>query len=131
MELFYHATREIEPPRAARRLGAPTGGRNCEACGKDLSDAEAPRPGTYALAFCRECRERVDRSAVQVHFCDSCHVSVPQDEVQQGTALTRDGRLHCRGCRRRTRTALWTRALVVVAVLLVAASIGLVIALAL
>lgn len=129
MELFYHATREIEPPRAARRLGAPVGGRHCEACGKELSDAEAPRPGRYALAFCRECRERVDRSAVQVHFCDACHVSVPLSEVQQGVALSREGRIHCERCRRRERMGRWLRLLVVAAVLLLAAVLGLLLAL--
>ena len=99
MQLFYHGTRDIELPTAARRAPAPSASRQCEACGRRLTDADASETGAQGLALCGECRGRLDRSAIQIHFCDACGVSVPLVAVQEGAALTADGRILCAACR--------------------------------
>lgn len=99
MQLFYHGTRDIELPTAARRAPAPSASRHCEACGKALSAEDASETGAQGLAFCAECRGRLDRSAIQIHFCDACGISVPLGAVQGGSALTADGRILCPACR--------------------------------
>jgi hypothetical protein len=99
MDLFYHASRDIELPRAAPRPRAEGAARACEACGRELEAAEPSEGGTYGLAFCTQCRARLDRSAIQIHFCDGCGVSVPLYAVEQGTALLGDGRILCLKCR--------------------------------
>ena len=99
MQLFYHGTRDIELPTAARRAPAPGVSRHCEACGKALSAEDASELGAQGLAFCAECRGRLDRSAIQIHFCDACGISVPLGTVQGGSALTADGRILCPACR--------------------------------
>ena len=98
MQLFYHGKRDIELPAATRRGPPPRASRQCEACGRKLSDAEASEGG-QGLAFCGDCRSRLDRSAIQIHFCDACGVSVPLDAVQAGAAITPDGRILCLACR--------------------------------
>jgi hypothetical protein len=98
MQLFYHGTRDIELPAATRRGPPPRASRQCEACGRRLTDADASEGG-HGLAFCVDCRNRLDRSAIQIHFCDACGVSVPIDAVQAGAALSADGRILCLTCR--------------------------------
>jgi len=73
--------------------------RACEACGHELEAGEPSEGGTFGLAFCADCRARLDRSAIQIHFCDGCGVSVPLYAVEQGTAITGDGRILCLKCR--------------------------------
>lgn len=51
------------------------------------------------LAFCAACRAQLDRSAVQIHFCDGCGESIPIRAVEEGLALTGDGRILCHKCR--------------------------------
>jgi len=99
MQLFYHSTRDIELPTASRRAPALAVSRRCEACGRGLTDRESSETGAHGLAFCDDCRHRLDRSAIQIHFCDACGVSVPLVAVQQGAALTPDGRILCLACR--------------------------------
>jgi hypothetical protein len=99
MQLFYHGTRDIELPAASRAGPAPLASRRCEACGRALTDQEASQTGAQGLRFCAECRGRLDRSAIQIHFCDACGVSVPLVAVQEGSALTPDGRILCAACR--------------------------------
>jgi len=99
MDLFYHASRDIELPRTSRRAAAERAVRACEACGHELEPGEPSEGGTFGLAFCADCRARLDRSAIQIHFCDGCGVSVPLYAVEQGTALTGDGRILCLKCR--------------------------------
>ena len=99
MDLFYHASRDIELPRTSRRPAAERAVRACEACGHELEPGEPSEGGTFGLAFCAECRARLDRSAIQIHFCDGCGVSVPLYAVEQGTAITGDGRILCLKCR--------------------------------
>jgi hypothetical protein len=41
----------------------------------------------------------MDRSAIQIHFCDVCGVSVPLADVEVGRALSADGRILCPSCR--------------------------------
>lgn len=99
MDLFYHASRDIELPRTSRRAAAERAVRACEACGHELEAGEPSEGGTFGLAFCADCRARLDRSAIQIHFCDGCGVSVPLYAVEQGTAITGDGRILCLKCR--------------------------------
>ena len=99
MDLFYHASRDIELPRSSRRAAAERSARACEACGHELEPGEPSEGGTFGLAFCAECRARLDRSAIQIHFCDGCGVSVPIQAVEEGSALTGDGRILCAKCR--------------------------------
>jgi hypothetical protein len=99
MDLFYHASRDIELPRSTRRSAADRAARACEACGHELESGEPSEGGTFGLAFCADCRARLDRSAIQIHFCDGCGVSVPIHAVEEGSALTGDGRILCLKCR--------------------------------
>jgi hypothetical protein len=99
MDLFYHASRDIELPRSSRRAAAERAVRACEACGNLLEQGEPSEGGTVGLAFCAACRDRLDRSAIQIHFCDGCGVSIPLRAVEEGSALTVDGRLLCAKCR--------------------------------
>jgi hypothetical protein len=99
MQLFYHGTRDIELPGAGRRGPPPAASRQCETCGRALSESEASNGGAQALALCGECRRRMDRSAIQIHFCDACGVSVPLEDVEEGRALAADGRILCPACR--------------------------------
>ena len=108
MELFYHVSRDIELPRAGRRMSLQVGSRACEACGAELEFDEPSEGGTYGLSFCAGCRDRLDRSAIQIHFCDGCGVSVPLYAVEEGDALAGDGRILCLRCRTPSRSArLW------------------------
>ena len=84
MDLFYHVSRDIELPRTGRRVGFQMGTRACEACGEELEANEPSEGGTYGLSFCASCRDRLDRSAIQIHFCDGCGVSVPLYAVEEG-----------------------------------------------
>jgi len=122
MDLFYHVSRDIELPRAARRVAFQMGTRACEACGEELEANEPSEGGTYGLSFCTGCRDRLDRSAIQIHFCDGCGVSVPLYSVEEGDALAGDGRILCLRCRtpRRSRR-LW---LVLAVTALVALAVG-------
>jgi hypothetical protein len=99
MDLFYHAARDIELPRATRRHATQEVVRACEACGRQLEPGEPSEGGTMGLAFCAVCRARHDRSAIQIHFCDGCGVSVPLQAVEEGSALAGDGRILCQRCR--------------------------------
>ena len=99
MQLFYHGTRDIELPTAGRRLDPAAAARHCEACGRTLADSDASEGSANGLAFCADCRRRVDRSAIQIHFCDACGVSVPLEDVEEGNALAPDGRILCAACR--------------------------------
>jgi hypothetical protein len=99
MDLFYHASRDIELPRTTRGAATPRAVRACEACGHELEAGEPSEGGTFGLAFCADCRARLDRSAIQIHFCDGCGVSVPMYAVEEGSALTGDGRILCLKCR--------------------------------
>lgn len=99
MDLFYHASRDIELPRSWRRSAAERQVRACEACGHELEPGEPSEGGAFGLAFCADCRAKLDRSAVQIHFCDGCGVSVPTQAVEAGSALTADGRILCDACR--------------------------------
>ena len=99
MDLFYHASRDIELPRSSRRSSGERAVRACEACGHELEAGEPSEGGTFGLAFCADCRARLDRSAIQIHFCDGCGVSVPINAVEEGSALTGDGRILCQKCR--------------------------------
>ncbi len=99
MELFYHASRDIELPRTGCRLAFHVGARACEACGAELEAGARSEGGTYGLTFCADCRDRLDRSAIQIHFCDDCGVSVPLYAVEEGAALAGDGRILCLRCR--------------------------------
>jgi hypothetical protein len=99
MDLFYHASRDIELPRASRGSAVERSVRACEACGHELEPGEPSEGGTFGLAFCADCRARLDRSAIQIHFCDGCGVSVPMYAVEEGSALTGDGRILCLKCR--------------------------------
>ncbi len=109
MELFYHASRDIELPRSGRRVRFQPGPRACEACGAQLEGGEPSEGGTYGLSFCNECRDSLDRSAIQIHFCDGCGVSIPLYAVEGGAALAGDGRILCLPCRapERPRQTLW------------------------
>jgi len=99
MDLFYHASRDIELPRSSRRSSAERSVRACEACGHELEPGEPSEGGALGLAFCAACRAQLDRSAVQIHFCDGCGVSVPIQAVEEGAALNGDGRILCVKCR--------------------------------
>jgi len=99
MDLFYHVSRDIELPRSTRRTARDRAVRACEACGHELEPGEPSEGGTFGLAFCADCRARLDRSAIQVHFCDGCGASVPIYAVEEGSALTGDGRILCLKCR--------------------------------
>lgn len=99
MDLFYHTSRDIELPRATRRTAVEGSVRACEACGAELEPGDPSEGGTFGLAFCATCRARLDRSAIQIHFCDGCGVSVPIYAVEEGSALTGDGRILCLKCR--------------------------------
>ncbi len=108
MELFYHVTRDIELPRTGRRVALQPGPRACEACGKELRTDEPSEGGTYGLSFCTACRDRLDRSAIQIHFCDGCGVSIPLYAVEAGAALAGDGRILCVRCRTPARRSrMW------------------------
>ncbi len=112
MELFYHVSRDLELPRSTRRLPADQAARACEACGRPVAFGGEPSEGggTYGLVFCPECRTRLDRSAIQIHFCDGCGVSVPLYAVEGGAALAGDGRILCLKCRAprpRSRRIVW------------------------
>lgn len=109
MDLFYHASRDIELPRSGQRAPFQPGPRACEACGAQLEGGEPSEGGTYGLAFCAGCRDRLDRSAIQIHFCDGCGVSIPLYAVEGGAALAGDGRILCLRCRapERTRRPIW------------------------
>src|SRR6185295_4611781 len=85
--------------RSSRRTTADRAMRACEACGHELEAGEPSEGGTFGLAFCADCRARLDRSAIQIHFCDGCGVSVPMYAVEEGSALTGDGRILCLKCR--------------------------------
>jgi hypothetical protein len=126
MDLFYHASRDIELPRSSRRSAAERSVRACEACGNELEPGEPSEGGAFGLAFCAACRAQLDRSAVQIHFCDGCGVSVPIQAVEEGSALTGDGRILCARCRaprprRANRTLLAVVALAALAAGVVAA----------
>jgi hypothetical protein len=109
MDLFYHASRDIELPRTGRRVAFQLGARACEACGEELEADEPSEGGTYGLSFCAGCRDRLDRSAIQIHFCDGCGVSVPLYAVEEGDALAGDGRILCVRCRTPHRNRrMWT-----------------------
>lgn len=127
MELFYHVGRDIELPRAGRRVAFQPGPRACEACGAELEAGARSEGGTYGLAFCADCRDRLDRSAIQIHFCDACGVSIPLYSVEEGAALAGDGRILCLRCRTpsRRRSVGW----VLLITALVAAAVGAVVAL--
>jgi hypothetical protein len=99
MDLFYHASRDIELPRSTRRSAAERGVRSCEACGHELEPGDPSEGGTIGLAFCADCRARLDRSAIQIHFCDGCGESVPISAVEEGSAITGEGRILCAKCR--------------------------------
>jgi hypothetical protein len=71
----------------------------CEACGAELEAGARSEGGTYGLSFCADCRDRLDRSAIQIHFCDSCGGSIPLYAVEEGAALVGDGRILCLRCR--------------------------------
>jgi hypothetical protein len=103
MELFYHVSRDIELPRTGRRVTFHAGTRACEACGAELEIGARSEGGTYGLSFCADCRDRLDRSAIQIHFCDGCGVSIPLYAVEEGAALAGDGRILCLRCRTPTR----------------------------
>jgi len=121
MDLFYHVSRDIELPRTGRRIGFQIVARACEACGEELAANEPSVGGTYGLSFCAGCRERLDRSAIQIHFCDGCGVSVPLYAVEEGEALAGDGRILCLRCRTPARRRwLWV-VLVLTAVIALAA----------
>ena len=126
MELFYHASRDIELPRSSRRVRFQPGARACEACGAELEGGERSAAGTYGLIFCAQCRARLDRSAIQIHFCDECGISVPLYAVEGGSALVGDGRILCLPCRSRESKDLRVRrlALIAVAALVLGAAIG-------
>ena len=125
MDLFYHASRDIELPRTSRRAAAERVARACEACGHELEPGEPSEGGTFGLAFCADCRARLDRSAIQIHFCDGCGVSVPLYAVEQGTAITGDGRILCLKCRAPRPTAANPLVLVFLGVAALALGIGL------
>lgn len=99
MRIFYHATRDIELPAPGRAPRADRPARACEACGGPIPAGDGSETGTYGLSFCPACRDRLDRSAIQIHFCDGCGVSVPLYAVEAGTALAGDGRILCLACR--------------------------------
>ena len=128
MELFYHASRDIEVPRTGRRVTVAAGPRACEACGAELTGAEPSEGGTYGLDFCAECRDRLDRSAFQIHFCDACGVSIPLYLVEEGAALAGDGRILCVRCR--TPADAWPRWVLFALAALLAAVAGAAIAVA-
>lgn len=125
MDLFYHASRDIELPRTSRRAAAERAVRACEACGHELEPGEPSEGGTFGLAFCAECRARLDQSAIQIHFCDKCGVSVPLYAVEQGTALTGDGRILCLTCRAPAPTAQNPLVLLFLGIAALALGIGL------
>jgi hypothetical protein len=130
MELFYHVSRDIELPRATHRVRAFATPRRCEACDAELEGGEPSEGGTYGLTFCADCRARLDRSAIQIHFCDGCGVSVSRYAVEGGAALEGDGRILCDACKAPGRGLLrngpWGgRRLVLLAAALVALSLGL------
>ncbi len=116
MELFYHVTRDIELPRPTAGARVAPGARACEACGGQL-DSDPEATGGYGLSFCAECRERLDRSAIQIHFCDECGVSVPRYAIEHGQALAGDGRIVCGHCRATVGQRRRLRVLLAVAVL--------------
>lgn len=126
MDLFYHASRDIELPRSTRRAAAERALRACEGCGRELEPGEPSEGGTFGLAFCAPCRANLDRSAIQIHFCDGCGVSVPIYAVEEGSALTGDGRILCLRCR--ARSPRRSRALLIVSVALAALAAGIAIA---
>jgi len=130
MDLFYHASRDIELPRAGRRAAAERVARACEACGRTLEKGEPSEGGTFGLAFCADCRAQLDRSAVQIHFCDGCGVSVPIQSVEEGSALTADGRILCPRCRAPAPPSGRERLLVVAALVALALGVGVALALA-
>jgi hypothetical protein len=121
MDLFYHAARDIELPRSTRRTTAERAVRACEACGHELEPGEPSEGGAFGLAFCADCREHLDRSAIQIHFCDGCGVSVPIYAVEEGTALAGDGRILCLKCRAQSprRRRLVTAVILAIAALVV------------
>jgi hypothetical protein len=129
MDLFYHASRDIELPRTSRRTAAERAVRACEACGHELEPGEPSEGGTFGLAFCADCRARLDRSAIQIHFCDGCGVSVPLYAVEQGTAITGDGRILCLKCRAPAPSAANPLVIVFLGVAALALGIGLALAL--
>ena len=80
------------PSVEAPSVGAPS---------PDLPRGGAAEAETNArLSFCADCRQRLDRLAHPIHFCDRCGGSVPLDLVESGTALSADGRILCAACRR-------------------------------
>lgn len=99
MRIFYHVTRDIELPAPGRGASRDRPARACEACGGPIPLGEGSETGTYGLSFCPGCRERLDRTAIQIHFCDGCGVSVPLYSVETGTAVAGDGRILCLACR--------------------------------
>ena len=125
MELFYHASRDIELPRSSRRSRFQPGARACEACGAELAGAEQSEAGTYGLTFCADCHARLDRSAIQIHFCDSCSVSIPLYAVEGGSALVGDGRILCLACRGGGSRDVRMRRLLLVAVAALALGLSL------
>lgn len=118
----------MELPRSTRRPASERAVRACEACGHELEPGEPSEGGTYGLAFCAECRARLDRSAIQIHFCDGCGVSVPLYAVEEGSAITGDGRILCLRCRAPSRAAV--RPSLIVALALAALLLGIVAAVA-
>ncbi len=128
MELFYHATRDIEPPRTSDGARAQPGPRACEACGAELESGGPDEAGTFGLAFCADCRARLDRSAIQIHFCDGCGISLPLYAVERGTALAGDGRILCVRCRQQgtpRRRLMWIVLIVIAAALALGLGVGL------
>ena len=129
MDLFYHASRDIELPRTSRRAAAERVVRACEACGRTLDPGEPSEGGTFGMAFCADCRAQLDRTAVQIHFCDGCGVSVPIQSVEEGSALTADGRILCTRCRAPAPRSGDGRLALLLALVALAVGVGLALAL--
>lgn len=103
-------------------MGTP---RRCEACDAELEGGEPSEGGTYGLTFCADCRARLDRSAIQIHFCDGCGVSVSRYAVEGGAALEGDGRILCAACKSPPRSIWLQRRVVLVVAAIVALALGL------
>ena len=125
MELFYHVSRDIELPRATHRVRRAQHSRRCEACDAELEGGEPSEGGTYGLTFCADCRARLDRSAIQIHFCDGCGGSVPRYAVEGGSALEGDGRILCDACQDPPDGRWARRRVILAAAAVVALALGL------
>lgn len=124
MELFYHVSRDIELPRARHRVRRTTQTRRCEACDAELEGGEPSEGGTYGLTFCADCRARLDRSAIQIHFCDGCGGSVPRYAVEGGSALEGDGRILCDACQLPSGSARGQRPVILAVAAVLALALG-------